>query len=154
MNMRTPQPLLEANEGEVPINGEVDFSEYMWMGEELEEFDRQVEEELWEEAFIEACFEEMMAEENGPSHSSNTNNNNYSSYQPQQPPPHHHNNQQPPPHHHNNQQQYIYNNNLANLEDTMKRFNMRENPKKDELVKNSSLNPEAPEFIPGNYMKR
>ncbi|XP_013395518.1 polyadenylate-binding protein-interacting protein 2 [Lingula anatina] len=42
---------------------EVDFSEYVWMGEELEEFDRKCEEEFWEEQFIECCFEEMIAEE-------------------------------------------------------------------------------------------
>lgn len=40
----------------------VDFSEYMWM-EEMEEFDRKVEEELLEQEFIEACFEQMLAEE-------------------------------------------------------------------------------------------
>lgn len=67
MNMRTPPSLLddERCEGQPPNPPpqEVDFSEYMWMAEELEEFDRQVEEELWEQAFIEACFEDMLAEE-------------------------------------------------------------------------------------------
>ncbi|KAG7464216.1 hypothetical protein JOB18_020888 [Solea senegalensis] len=38
------------------------FAEYMWMENE-EEFDRQVEEELWEEEFIEHCFQEMLEEE-------------------------------------------------------------------------------------------
>lgn len=66
--MRTPPCLLEDVEPKednqpIPAAQEVDFSEYMWMGEELEEFDRQVEEELWEQAFIEACFEDMLAEE-------------------------------------------------------------------------------------------
>ncbi|XP_028271217.1 polyadenylate-binding protein-interacting protein 2-like [Parambassis ranga] len=38
------------------------FAEYMWMENE-EEFNRQVEEELWEEEFIEHCFQEMLEEE-------------------------------------------------------------------------------------------
>ncbi|XP_062281738.1 LOW QUALITY PROTEIN: polyadenylate-binding protein-interacting protein 2-like [Scomber scombrus] len=38
------------------------FAEYMWMENE-EEFNRQVEEELWEEEFIERCFQEMWEEE-------------------------------------------------------------------------------------------
>ncbi|XP_037531600.1 polyadenylate-binding protein-interacting protein 2 [Nematolebias whitei] len=38
------------------------FAEYMWMENE-EEFNRQVEEELWEEEFIELCFQEMLEEE-------------------------------------------------------------------------------------------
>ena len=35
------------------------FAEYMWMENE-EEFNRQIEEELWEEEFIERCFQEML----------------------------------------------------------------------------------------------
>uniref|UniRef100_A0A3P9ICE7 Polyadenylate-binding protein-interacting protein 2 n=1 Tax=Oryzias latipes TaxID=8090 RepID=A0A3P9ICE7_ORYLA len=38
------------------------FAEYLWMEHE-EEFNRQVEEELWEEEFIECCFQEMLEEE-------------------------------------------------------------------------------------------
>ncbi|XP_048387689.1 polyadenylate-binding protein-interacting protein 2-like isoform X3 [Stegostoma tigrinum] len=38
------------------------FAEYMWMEHE-EEYDRQVEEELWEEEFLERCFQEMLDEE-------------------------------------------------------------------------------------------
>ncbi|XP_061690493.1 polyadenylate-binding protein-interacting protein 2-like [Syngnathoides biaculeatus] len=38
------------------------FAEYVWMEHE-EEFDRQVEEELWEEEFMERCFQEMLDEE-------------------------------------------------------------------------------------------
>lgn len=46
MNMRTPPSLLEEDrQGEPqPPDAppqEVDFSEYMWMADELEEFDRQ-----------------------------------------------------------------------------------------------------------------
>ena len=37
------------------------FAEYMWMENE-EEFNRQIE-ELWEEGFIECCFQEMLEEE-------------------------------------------------------------------------------------------
>lgn len=43
-------------------NEENPFAEYMWMENE-EEFNRQVEEELWEEEFIERCFQEMLEEE-------------------------------------------------------------------------------------------
>ncbi|ELU14914.1 hypothetical protein CAPTEDRAFT_213680 [Capitella teleta] len=42
---------------------EVDFSEYEWMGHEMEEFDKKCLEDLWEEAFIEAMFEDMLDEE-------------------------------------------------------------------------------------------
>lgn len=38
------------------------FAEYMWMENE-EEFNRQIEEELREEEFIECCFQEMLEEE-------------------------------------------------------------------------------------------
>ncbi|XP_041800302.1 polyadenylate-binding protein-interacting protein 2-like [Chelmon rostratus] len=38
------------------------FAEYMWMENE-EEFNRQVEEELWEEEFIERCIQELLEEE-------------------------------------------------------------------------------------------
>ncbi|KAL6117200.1 paip2 [Pungitius sinensis] len=38
------------------------FADYMWMENE-EEFNRQVEEELWEEEFMERCFQEMLEEE-------------------------------------------------------------------------------------------
>lgn len=42
---------------------DVDFSDYMWMGEEMEEFDSKCILELCEEAFIESCFEELFEEE-------------------------------------------------------------------------------------------
>lgn len=42
---------------------DVDFSEYVWMGEEMEDFDRKVLEDLYEQEFIEQCFEEMLEEE-------------------------------------------------------------------------------------------
>ncbi|XP_038867811.1 polyadenylate-binding protein-interacting protein 2-like [Salvelinus namaycush] len=44
------------------INDDNPFAEYMWMENE-EEFNRQIEEELWEEEFIERCFQEMLEEE-------------------------------------------------------------------------------------------
>ncbi|KAH9513233.1 Polyadenylate-binding protein-interacting protein 2 [Bulinus truncatus] len=61
MNMRTPPSLLDDEPTEIiPVvqNQEVDFSEYMWM-EQMEEFDRQVEEELLEQEMIEQCFEDL-----------------------------------------------------------------------------------------------
>ncbi|XP_069139717.1 polyadenylate-binding protein-interacting protein 2-like [Argopecten irradians] len=67
MNMKLPpylqQSMDQLHEEAPGIHQEVDFSEYVWMGEELDEFDKQVEEEFWEEAFMDACFEEMLAEE-------------------------------------------------------------------------------------------
>ncbi|KAK3797670.1 hypothetical protein RRG08_054690 [Elysia crispata] len=62
MNMRTPRSLLTDDEAEItPVanNQEVDFSEYMWMAEEMEEFDQQVEEELREQELIEQGFEDL-----------------------------------------------------------------------------------------------
>ncbi|KAM7000057.1 polyadenylate-binding protein-interacting protein 2-like [Tautogolabrus adspersus] len=44
------------------ITEEDPFAEYMWMENE-EEFNRQVEEELWEEEFIERCIQELLEEE-------------------------------------------------------------------------------------------
>ncbi|KAI3351054.1 hypothetical protein L3Q82_005597 [Scortum barcoo] len=38
------------------------FADYLWMEHE-EEFNRQVEEELWEEEFIDRCMEELLEEE-------------------------------------------------------------------------------------------
>ncbi|XP_068535572.1 polyadenylate-binding protein-interacting protein 2B isoform X1 [Anas acuta] len=46
-------------------NGEKEknpFAEYMWMENE-EDFDRQVEEELQEQEFLDRCFQEMLEEE-------------------------------------------------------------------------------------------
>lgn len=66
--MRRPSKLQEhvwfsIDDIPVPLSNDVDFTDYFWMAEELDEFDRQVEEEFWEELFLEACFEEMLAEE-------------------------------------------------------------------------------------------
>lgn len=65
MNMKLPAYLQDEVENLVPFgNEDLDFSEFEWMADqELEEFDRQVEEEYWEGEFIEACFEEMLQEE-------------------------------------------------------------------------------------------
>uniref|UniRef100_A0AAX7V3Q9 Ataxin-2 C-terminal domain-containing protein n=1 Tax=Astatotilapia calliptera TaxID=8154 RepID=A0AAX7V3Q9_ASTCA len=58
-NMTTGTELILTSQ----FNAEDDpFAEYMWMENE-EEFNRQVEEELWEEEFIERCFQEMLDEE-------------------------------------------------------------------------------------------
>jgi len=45
------------------VERNVDFSDYMWMGEEMEEFDSKCLMELYEEDFIESCFEELFEEE-------------------------------------------------------------------------------------------
>ncbi|XP_014667808.1 PREDICTED: uncharacterized protein LOC106809290 [Priapulus caudatus] len=39
-----------------------DFSDFMWM-EDMENFDRQVIDELWEQEFMEHCLDEMLQEE-------------------------------------------------------------------------------------------
>lgn len=75
MDMKCPiNPQDEASTSR-PVNNtsatnreEPDFSEFEWMAEQdLEEFDRKVEKEIeneiWEEQFIENCFEEMWREE-------------------------------------------------------------------------------------------
>lgn len=63
MNMRTPPSLLnEDDDPNIIMNmapPDVDFSEYEWMAEDLDEFDRQVEEELQEQEMIEQCFEDL-----------------------------------------------------------------------------------------------
>jgi len=59
--MRTPRQLLppdDDNSIEMPQQ-DVDFSEYMWMMEEMEEFDRQVTEELQEQEMMEQGFQDL-----------------------------------------------------------------------------------------------
>ncbi|XP_061170806.1 polyadenylate-binding protein-interacting protein 2-like [Saccostrea echinata] len=65
MNMKLPPYLQDEVDDVIPyVNDDIDFSEFEWMADqELEEFDKQVEEEFWEGEFIEACFEEMLKEE-------------------------------------------------------------------------------------------
>ncbi|XP_048744190.1 polyadenylate-binding protein-interacting protein 2-like isoform X2 [Ostrea edulis] len=65
MNMKLPAYLQDEVEDLAPFDNDgIDFSEFEWMADqELEEFDREVEEEFWEGEFIEACFEEMLQEE-------------------------------------------------------------------------------------------
>ncbi|XP_046371484.1 polyadenylate-binding protein-interacting protein 2-like isoform X1 [Haliotis cracherodii] len=130
MNMRTPPALIEEEDKEEVNNNtgggnEVDFSEYLWMADvELDDFDRQFEEELLEEAFIEACFEEMLAEEEAA-------------------------------------QWCLFNQNgsegsgtdVSTVEDAFKTLEVIDTSKpKEEVVINSKLNPEAPEFVP-RYLK-
>lgn len=44
---------------------ENEFAEFMWMGEELDEFDQQVEQQLMEEFLLETCVEQMLRDEDG-----------------------------------------------------------------------------------------
>ncbi|PVD30786.1 hypothetical protein C0Q70_10061 [Pomacea canaliculata] len=131
MNMRTPPSLLEDDgqdnhqSTDAPPQ-EVDFSEYMWMADELEEFDRQVEEELWEQAFIEACFEDMLAEEELHWYFS-------------QLPAHSHACMTTVP------WDSFYDSPLSQLS-----LDCRA----EELLQTSKLNPEAPEFVPMAAMKK
>jgi len=65
-------PYMEYGHGDV-ANGMSDpkpvddneFAEFMWMGEELDEFDQQVEQQLMEEFLLETCVEQMLRDEDG-----------------------------------------------------------------------------------------
>uniref|UniRef100_A0A8D0GGX4 Poly(A) binding protein interacting protein 2B n=1 Tax=Sphenodon punctatus TaxID=8508 RepID=A0A8D0GGX4_SPHPU len=62
----TPMPNAKSKEDQV-VNGHDEkennpFAEYMWMENE-EDFNRQVEEELQEQEFLDRCFQEMLDEE-------------------------------------------------------------------------------------------
>ncbi|XP_063042326.1 polyadenylate-binding protein-interacting protein 2B isoform X2 [Engraulis encrasicolus] len=65
---KTPGGGAPGKEGKEPVaNGHSEgesnpFAEYMWMENE-EEYNRQVEEELLEQEFLERCFQEMLEEE-------------------------------------------------------------------------------------------
>ncbi|KAM9357141.1 polyadenylate-binding protein-interacting protein 2-like [Symphorus nematophorus] len=59
-NMTISNEVILSNQVNIEDNNP--FAEYMWMENE-EEFNRQVEEELWEEEFIERCIQELMEEE-------------------------------------------------------------------------------------------
>jgi len=63
-------PFMEYGHGDVgngmsdpkPVDDN-EFAEFMWMGEELDEFDQQVEQQLMEEFLIETCVEQMLRDE-------------------------------------------------------------------------------------------
>lgn len=126
-NLRDKDPLL----GDLPqMEPATEFSDHEWTAEELDDADRQVEQELWEEAFIEACFEEMLAEEEAqwqhygysqPGDSNSTDS--YFSYYPLT--------------HHQNTTDY-----QRQILVTCSKLD----PEAPEFI--SKLNPEAPEFIP------
>ncbi|XP_018942219.1 polyadenylate-binding protein-interacting protein 2B-like isoform X1 [Cyprinus carpio] len=65
---KMPGDGVPGSEGKDPVtNGHAEnesnpFAEYMWMENE-EEYNRQVEEELLEQEFLERCFQEMLDEE-------------------------------------------------------------------------------------------
>ncbi|KAL7875882.1 polyadenylate-binding protein-interacting protein 2B-like [Colossoma macropomum] len=88
------------------------FAEYMWMENE-EEYNRQVEEELLEQEFLERCFQEMLDEED--------------------------------------QDWFIPARDLppgvGQLQQQLNGLSVNDNA--DDIVRKSSLNPEAKEFVPG-----
>ncbi|XP_041653405.1 polyadenylate-binding protein-interacting protein 2-like [Cheilinus undulatus] len=95
------------------------FAEYMWMENE-EEFNRQVEEELWEEEFIERCIQELLEEEEQ-----------WEWFIPSRDLPAH---------------------SVAQLQDQISLLVLDADVHADadfDIVVNSSLNPNAKEFIPG-----
>uniref|UniRef100_A0AAY4ERE9 Ataxin-2 C-terminal domain-containing protein n=1 Tax=Denticeps clupeoides TaxID=299321 RepID=A0AAY4ERE9_9TELE len=89
------------------------FAEYMWMENE-EEYNRQVEEELLEQEFLERCFQEMLEEED--------------------------------------QDWFIPARDLpvgvGQLQQQLNGLSVDDN-NADDIVRKSSLNPEAKEFVPG-----
>ncbi|CAD5112956.1 DgyrCDS2163 [Dimorphilus gyrociliatus] len=91
------------------IKEETDFSEYVWMGEELEEFDRKVVAELEEQYEMEEEFEKFL------------------------------------------EQQVVYYIDFALDDDGIPLAQVLRYL--DDLVRNSKLNPNAPEFVPKNFVQ-
>lgn len=131
MNMKLPKSLRDKDPmlSSLPtVDSDIEYSNHEWTTEELDAVDTQVQQELWEEAFIEACFEEMLAEEeeqwqhygfygNSQQGESHTGDTFYPIYQ----------------HSTDNQRQLVTRSML--------------NPEAPEFVC-SKLNPDAPEFVP------
>ncbi|XP_062850317.1 polyadenylate-binding protein-interacting protein 2B-like isoform X2 [Trichomycterus rosablanca] len=90
------------------------FAEFMWMENE-EEYNRQVEEELLEQEFLERCFQEMLDEED--------------------------------------QDWFIPARDLTpgvgQIQQQLNGLSINNDNNAEEIVRKSSLNPEAKEFVPG-----
>ncbi|XP_063046811.1 polyadenylate-binding protein-interacting protein 2-like [Engraulis encrasicolus] len=97
------------------------FAEYMWMENE-EEFNRQIEEELWEEEFIERCFQEMLEEEEE-----------HEWFIPARDLP----------------QGQTHHSNLLPMQNQLSSTVVVDGLRFNNAVVNSNLNPNAKEFIPG-----
>ncbi|XP_066993262.1 polyadenylate-binding protein-interacting protein 2 [Anabrus simplex] len=108
---------------------EGDFSEYMWMENE-EEFDKQVMQQLEEEALMEQCIEAMLEDERElrDIHNQVTTANNGEAHQPWSTGTDY----TPPP-----------GNAAPDLCQTMENLSVQ-----DDLAKQSTLNPNAAEFVP------
>lgn len=91
------------------IKEEMDFSEYVWMGEELEEFDRKVVAELEEQYEMEEEFEKFL------------------------------------------EQQFVFYIDFALDDDGIPLAQVLRCL--DDIVRNSKLNPNAPEFVPKNFVQ-
>ncbi|XP_075223184.1 polyA-binding protein interacting protein 2 [Lycorma delicatula] len=109
-----------------------DFSEYMWMENE-EEFDKQVMQQLEEEALMEQCIEAMLEDEREIRYAYYNNQNN------------HHNNVSQQPALIIPQPWSDSSLNPADLCNEMESLRVQDH---DELAKQSTLNPNAAEFIP------
>lgn len=148
--MRTPRYLVESDPllSNVPQEETVmEVTNEAWTVEELENAERQVEQVLLEEAFIEACFEEMLEEEESQwfhytvatmptiMYTTHMPNLQYSTHVPSvQCPPYMPTGQYTDTTYSGNIVYYPCQSGYTSLE---QRFNMP-----------SKLNPEAPEFIP------
>lgn len=110
-----------------------DFSEYMWMENE-EEFDKQVMQQLEEEALMEQCIEAMLEDEREIRNTYyNIQNNHHNNASPQEPAliiP------QP------------WSDSSLNPTDLCNGMENLQVNDQDELAKQSTLNPNAAEFIP------
>ncbi|XP_020287115.1 polyadenylate-binding protein-interacting protein 2 isoform X2 [Pseudomyrmex gracilis] len=107
-NSNDPEP-------EVQATGDTDFSEYLWMENE-EEFDKQVLQQLEEEALMEECLEAMLEEER--QHQRNIDSSVATACMTE--------------------------NNAAELCQQLNSLSMHD----DSLAKQSTLNPDAAEFVP------
>uniref|UniRef100_W5LZH4 Poly(A) binding protein interacting protein 2B n=2 Tax=Lepisosteidae TaxID=7915 RepID=W5LZH4_LEPOC len=90
------------------------FAEYMWMENE-EEYNRQVEEELLEQEFLERCFQEMLDEED------------QDWFIPARDLP----------------------SGVGQLQQQLNGLSVADGSTTEDIVRKSSLNPEAKEFVPG-----
>ncbi|XP_028834840.1 polyadenylate-binding protein-interacting protein 2B-like isoform X1 [Denticeps clupeoides] len=116
---KTPGGGAPGKEGKEPVanghsEGEANpFAEYMWMENE-EEYNRQVEEELLEQEFLERCFQEMLDEED------------QDWFIPARDLP----------------------SGVGQIQQQLNGLSVNDSSTED-IVRKSSLNPEAKEFIPG-----
>lgn len=127
--MKGPVEFIAAPEMSNNMTNENDFSEFMWMADELEEFDEKCVEELKEQEFIEACLNELLQDDEDEGQ-----NGSAEWYGPQNP----------------HEQQLINNMQAMSMNGTAQQA---PSYKPQVTPRDSSLNPNAPEFVPGGPKK-